>query len=251
MSKTVPAFGVMDIFSGKKALVIGGTGGIGRAVAIGLAERGAELTIHGGSSPERLENTLQAVRDNGGKAEGFLLSINSPMAAEDILSRLPKPDIIVCAWGPFKQGSLDTLNREFWQKTTENNLIFPGILVSLAIRGMMERHWGRILLFGGTNTDTIKGFITSSAYSAAKTALGVLAKSAAKTAGSLGVTCNVICPGLTDTEYTGEALLRYNREKSPGGKPLKPEQIAKAALDVLENPGINGAIIPVDQGLAL
>jgi hypothetical protein len=60
----------------------------------------------------------------------------------------------------------------------------------------------------------------------------------------------VLCPGLTDTEYTGEELRRYNREKSPGNT-LRAEQIAGAALVILENSGINGAVIPVDQGLVL
>ena len=133
----------------------------------------------------------------------------------------------------------------------DSNLVFPATMVSMVISGMIERNWGRILLFGGTNTDTIRGFITTTAYSAAKTALGVLAKSVAKSAGSRGVTCNVVCPGLTDTEYTGEELLRYNREKSPGGKPLQAEQIARSALTILENPAFNGAVIPVDQGIVL
>ncbi|MCL2472823.1 MAG: SDR family NAD(P)-dependent oxidoreductase [Treponema sp.] len=242
---------VTDTFSGRKALVIGGTGGIGRAVALGLAERGAELIIHGGSSRERLDSVITAIRKNGGKADGFLLSINNPAAADKILALCPDPDILVCAWGPFKQGALETLDNEFWQNMVESNLVFPGILVSKTIRGMMERNWGRILLFGGTNTDNIRGFTTTTAYSAAKTALGVIAKSAAKTGGSRGVTCNVVCPGLTDTEYTTAGQRQYNAEKSPGGEPLKSGQIARAALAILENPGINGALVSVDQGVVL
>ena len=252
-------------FSGRKALVVGGTGGIGRAVALGLAERGAEVTVHGGSSRQRLDDTVAALRAIGGKGDGFLLSINGPEAAEEILARYPGPDtptearlgrsspldILVCAWGPFIQGNLEGLDRELWQKMTDNNLVFPGILVSLVISGMIERNWGRILLFGGTNTDNIRGFTTTAAYSAAKTALGVIAKSVAKSAGSRGVTCNVVCPGLTDTEYTPEDLRRYNREKSPGNRPLRAEQVAQAALAVLENPGFNGAVVPVDQGIVL
>jgi 3-oxoacyl-[acyl-carrier protein] reductase len=244
---------------GKKALIVGGTGGIGRAVAIGLAEKGAELMVHGGSSRERLESTLKAVRESGAKGEGFLLSVDRPEAAtlstpaavEEILARSPQTDILVCAWGPFKQGSIEELNGEFWQSIVTSNLIFPGILVSRVLRGMMERNWGRILLFGGTNTDTIRGFTTTAAYSAAKTALGVLAKSAAKSCGSRGVTCNVLCPGLTDTEYISDAQSRYNLEKSPGGKPLNPQEIALAALAILENPCINGAVVTSDQGLVL
>ena len=252
-------------FSGKKALVIGGTGGIGKAVALGLAQKGAEVIVHGGSSQQRLDDTIAALRTICGKGEGFLLPINGPEAAAGILARVSAPgitaeaiqgrcsplDILVCAWGPFKQGSLETLDRDFWQYMAESNLVFPGVLVSMAISGMVERNWGRILLFGGTNTDTIRGFSTTTAYSAVKTALGVIAKSVAKSAGSCGVTCNVLCPGLTDTEYTGEALLRYNREKSPGGKPLSAEQIANSALAILENPGFNGAVVPVDQGIVL
>ncbi|MDR1802978.1 MAG: SDR family NAD(P)-dependent oxidoreductase [Treponema sp.] len=239
------------IFSGKSALVIGGTGGIGRAVALGLAERGAELTVHGGSSAAGLESTLRAVKERGAKGDGFLLHIEGAASAEEIVARAPAPDILVCAWGPFKREKLEALDRDSWQEMVESNLIFPGVLVSLCLRGMMKRNWGRILLFGGTNTDAIRGFTTTAAYSAAKTALGVLAKSTALAAASRGVTCNVLCPGLTDTEYTTGDLLRYNSEKSPGGKPLKPEQLALTALNILGDPSINGAVIPADQGIVL
>ena len=116
-------------FLGKKALVVGGTGGIGRAVALALAEKGAELMIHGGSSRERLEDTLGAIREKGAKADGFLLPIGGSLPAEEILARSPLPDILVCAWGPFKRGKLDSLDREFWQNMAENNLVFPGLLV--------------------------------------------------------------------------------------------------------------------------
>jgi NAD(P)-dependent dehydrogenase (short-subunit alcohol dehydrogenase family) len=243
--------GAKKVFAGRQALVVGGSGGIGREMALGLAERGARLTIHGGSSGERLKKTLEAVRAAGGEAEGFLCPAGVPGAAERILSQAPAPDILICAWGPFKQGALEVLDGEFWQNMVTGNLIFPGTIVSLAINGMIQRNWGRILLFGGTNTDTIRGFTSTAAYSAAKTALGVLAKSAAKTAGKRGVTCNVVCPGLTDTEYLDEKARKYNRERSPAGRALSVAEVAMGALNILENPGINGAVVPIDQGLTL
>jgi NAD(P)-dependent dehydrogenase (short-subunit alcohol dehydrogenase family) len=239
------------VFSGRKALVIGGSGGIGRETALALAERGARLTVHGGNSRERLEETLEAVRALGGEAEGFLCPADVPGGAERILARAPDPDILVCAWGPFKRGALESLDAQFWETMVAGNLIFPGTIVSLALCGMIKRKWGRILLFGGTNTDTIRGFTSTAAYSAAKTALGVIAKSAARTAGKQGITCNVICPGLTDTGYLDEEARAYNRERSPLGKALSPAEIALGAMWVLENPGINGAVVPVDQGLFL
>ena len=239
------------VFSNKKALVIGGTGGIGKAVALALAERGAELIIHGGSSQERLESTLKAIKGLGADVRGFLCPADASGAAERVLAGFPDPDILICAWGPFRQGSLETLNSDFWQEMVAGNLIFPGTLVSLILPGMLKKNWGRILLFGGTNTDIIRGFTTTTAYAAAKTALGVVAKSAARMGANCGLTCNVICPGLTDTEYLDENGLRYNREHSPGGLSLEPGEIARVCMAILENPGINGAIIPMDKGIIL
>jgi 3-oxoacyl-[acyl-carrier protein] reductase len=255
-------------FRGREALVIGGTGGIGREVALGLAERGARIILPGGSSPERLESALQAIRAAGGEAEGFLERADREDGAERILRQAAEraaprqeavpspapgwaPDILVCAWGPFKRAPLEHTGPEDWRYLTAHNLIFPGTIISLSLYGMMRRRWGRILLFGGTNTDTIRGYRTSAAYSAAKTALGVVAKSAARAGAPWGVSCNVVCPGLTDTEYLGQEEGGYNRERNPSGRALKPEEIARTALDILENPCINGAIVPVDEGLVL
>ncbi|MDR1058683.1 MAG: SDR family NAD(P)-dependent oxidoreductase [Treponema sp.] len=264
-------------FRGREALIIGGTGGIGRAMALGLAERGARIILHGGSSAERLESALRAIEAAGGEAEGFLERADQEDGAERILRQaarraaprnplggqdagippeegpLPKwaPDILVCAWGPFKRAPLEHTGGEDWRYVVTNNLVFPGAIVSLSISSMIRRNWGRILLFGGTNTDILRGYRTSTAYSAAKTALGVVAKSAALTGALWGVTCNVVCPGLTDTEYLDEAERSYNQERSPSGKALKPEDIALAALGIMENPRINGAVVPVDEGLLL
>jgi 3-oxoacyl-[acyl-carrier protein] reductase len=236
------------IFTGKHALVIGGTGGIGREVALGLAARGASLTIHGGHSAEKLEKVLEEARRSV-SAAGFLYSVdNLANAAAEILEKTgKKPDILVFAWGPFRKRSLQETKAEDWHFLVENNLILPGTLISAVLCDMIISKWGRILLFGGTNTAEIRGFSTTAAYSAAKTALGVLAKSVAKSAAA-GITCNVVCPGLTDTEYTSGEEQDFNRKKS-GGRVLAPKEIARVAFEILENPALNGAVIPVDGGI--
>ncbi|MDR2150235.1 MAG: SDR family NAD(P)-dependent oxidoreductase [Spirochaetaceae bacterium] len=236
-------------FYGRHALIIGGTGGIGKALAYELAQKGAAITVQGGSSQQRLDTTLSLLRSTGAVAQGFLSPITSSSTVQQVLACSAHPDILVCAWGPFKRGALETMSASDWHDLVWANLIFPGMLISTVLPEMVKRHWGRILLFGGTKTDTIRGFTTSAVYSAAKTALSVLAKSVVQQSAKDGICCNVICPGLTDTEYTDTEALRYNR--SHGLPPLNPKDIARVALTVLENPHINGAIIPVDQGLVL
>jgi len=261
------------VFAGKRALIVGGTGGIGRAVALGLAKKGAAVTITGANSPDRLEsalgelnatsNTLKnfvpsclcvgSSQDNATHS-GFLCRIGGPdgLSPEDAAAFILKKtdcDILVLAWGPFIRQPLHETKPQEWRDMAENNLIFPGIMVSFVLSDMIKKGWGRILLFGGTNTAGIRGFLSTAAYSAAKTALGVLAKSAARSAGKYGVACNVLCPGLTETEYTGAEERLYYRKKSPGGKALTPEEVSACALAVLENSAINGTIIPVDKGV--
>lgn len=238
-------------FSGRPALVVGGTGGIGAVMAQKLAERGARVTVHGGSSEDRLRRVLQGIAVAGGTAQGFLHPITSAESVESLFQRVPSPDILVWAWGPFLRKPLERCTSHDWEYLTRANFSWPGVLVSLSLRGMLDRGWGRILLFGGTNTDTIRGFTSTAVYSAAKTALAVVVKSTAKTAAERGVTCNMICPGFVDTEYLSEEARAYGKSKSPAHELLSPEDVAELGIQILLSPQINGAIISVDGGVTL
>lgn len=241
-------------FEGRKALVIGGSGGIGKAVSIELGRQGAEVVVHGGHSEERLCQTVSAVRDAGGSARGFLLALEDSQLQSQVpalLEAMPFPDILVCALGPFRRQSLEEMNYDAWAYMVTANLTLPGILVSSALKAMIEREWGRIILFGGTNTDQIRGFRSTVAYSSAKTALGVLAKSVALTAGSFGVSCNVICPGMVDTEYLTGTSRRYALEHAPGAALINPINLAHCIVDLMKDTTLNGAIIPMDGGIRI
>jgi len=237
-------------FAGRQALVIGGSGGVGAALSLRLAGLGAEVTVHGAHSRERLDRTVGTIIAAGGKAGGVLLPLDQGAAALRLLEQAPRADLLVCAWGPFSRRPLQECTVEDWEFLTFANLAIPGILVSAVLRDMMERAWGRILLFGGTNTDAVRGFSSTAAYSAAKTALSVLAKSAARTGSPYGVTCNVLCPGFVDTEYLDDAARVYARERAPGGKLLSAAAVADAAAGLLANGDINGAVVPVDGGFS-
>lgn len=128
------------------------------------------------------------------------------------------------------------------------NLAFPGALVSAVLPHMISSGWGRILLFGGTRTDTIRGFATNAAYAAAKTALASLAKSVALSYASSGITCNVICPGFIDAANLDSGTKKALAAKNPDGNLISPTDIAELAMILLKNGLYNGTVITADKG---
>ncbi len=241
-------------FSGRRALVLGGSGGIGRAVCLALARRGAELIVHGGSRAERLESTLVEARSAGSPAaRGFLLRIESPSDLLDLLPGLGRVDILAAAFGPFVRKSLAETAAADWERLALLDLALPGALCSALLPAMADRGWGRILLFGGSRTDGIRAYSSNAAYAAAKTGLAVLAKSLAAEGAASNVACLLACPGLVDTEYLDEAGRGRLRARAPGGRLLEPGAVAEAAVALLaaDPCPASGAVLSLDGGLVL
>ncbi len=209
------------------------------------------MVVHGGTSQERLDRTLAALRGSGAAADGFLLPIDSPRGAAELHRRVPDADIVVCAWGPFHRGGLADTTAEAWERAALLDLAFPGALAGAYVAGMAQAGFGRFLFFGGTATDTLRGFTTTAAYSAAKTGIGVLVKSIALEYAGRGVSAVAVCPGFVDTEYLTEAVRGDLRSGAPGGRLLAAGEIARLALDLLSSEASNGAVVPLDAGLDL
>jgi 3-oxoacyl-[acyl-carrier protein] reductase len=241
---------------GRRALVVGGSGGIGRAVALELGAAGAYLVVHGGSSRERLDSALAELAAAGSEAEGFLLELGKPGAGVsslvEALPALGRLDILVVAFGPFLRKSLAETGAADWERLALLDLALPGALASALLPGMAARGWGRILLFGGSRTDGIRAYSTNAAYAAAKTALAVLAKSLAAEGAPRGVGCVLACPGLVETEYLGDSERSALRASAPRGILLSPRDIAAAAVGLIaaEPCVASGAIISLDGGLS-
>jgi 3-oxoacyl-[acyl-carrier protein] reductase len=241
---------------GRRALVVGGSGGIGRALSLELGKRGASLVVQGGSSRERLDSCLSELREEGVAAEGLLMELDGgPGCIRGFVAALPslgRIDVLAVAFGPFLRRSLAETTAADWERLALLDLALPGALASSLLPAMSERGWGRILLFGGTRTDGIRAFSTNAAYAAAKTGLAVLAKSLAVEGGSRGVGCVLVCPGLVDTEYLGEAERVALRAHAPGGRLLAPGEVASAAVDLIaaEPCVASGSIVTLDGGLS-
>jgi NAD(P)-dependent dehydrogenase (short-subunit alcohol dehydrogenase family) len=239
---------------GKRALVMGGTGGIGRELARLLFSLGADIVVHG-RSEARIKGCLRAFAaefpGSPSRASGLAYEFSSgnwidfPALREDF----PAIDILIPAFGPFLQKPLAETLPGDWFHMAALNLALPGALVSAVLPGMLRRGYGRILLLGGTKTDEIRGFSTNPAYAAAKTGLGVLSKSVAMAAAGRDVFCLTVCPGYVDTEYLDEATRERLRARSPGEKLMSPAAFAQDALFLALSGAENGSIRRMDGGL--
>lgn len=235
-----------------RALVIGGSGGVGRSISYQLASMGAAVIVHGGHDAEKLERVVGYIRDRGGRARGLLRRLDR---ASDLLPDLEscgRIDILVVAFGPIVYADLASTTDADWERMASLNLALPGMLVSRTLPGMVQRGWGRIVLFGGPHGDTLRGFARIGAYAAAKAGLASLCKSAARQTRGRNVTVNMIAPGYVDTEFLTDAERELARKRSPRGKLIPAEHVARLAVQLVaaDDADINGACIAMDQGLA-
>ncbi len=222
-------------------------------MAEALAAEGASLCLHG-RSQDRLDAAIGACAAIGPKGlavRGIVADLADDKPLEALIKEAREADLLVLAYGPFVYKSLEDTLDEDWRRMASLNLALPGILSSNAARGMALRGFGRILFFGGTRTDAIRGYKLNAAYAAAKTGLGVLAKSLAQEYGKRGVSCAVLCPGFVDTEYISDTMRQSLIIRSPRGRLIRPEELGSAALGLLRGAMdlYNGALINADEGL--
>ena len=226
--------------TGKKAVVVGGTGGIGAAVSDMLRMRGAEVTSTGKSKGDIALDLSMFFSD----------SVNSEYIAkkELLISKVYNCDILCLCFGPFVQKSLTDTSFDDWKNVALLDYALQGFLTSTALRGMTERKYGRIILFGGTRTDQIRAYKTNSAYAGAKTGLSVLAKSVAAEYSRYNITCNVILPGFVNTEYLSNDLQNTLRVKMPSGKLIEKKIIADTLSFLIDTREISGVLLGIDEG---
>lgn len=237
----------------KSMLIVGGSGGIGAALAMKATQAGWNLTIHG-RDIQKLKHTLDACTalcTAGQNVSALQLELDTHVVPDLLVNAAKSCDAIVVAYGPFLMESLEETRPEDWAAMAWANLALPGMLASAAARAMASRDGGRILLFGGTRTETVRGFKKNAAYAASKTGLGVVVKSVAAEYASRGVSAALLCPGMVRTEYQDPAFRQRMDALSPRGSQSEPAAIASVALWLLSGgmDTCNGAIINADEGL--
>lgn len=235
----------------RRILIVGGSGGIGAAIGMALADQSVELVIHGGHDAERLRSLGDKLRASGCSTREILRPIERAEDGLDVLSESGEPDALVVSFGPFDEGSIEGTDVEQIRRQSELNYVLPAALIAAVLPGMRRRGHGRVLVFGTTFGDRLVGFRRTAFYAAAKTALASFVKSTARQTADIDVRCNMICPGYVVTEYHSEATGRRYAERMPGGTAQSAESVARLAKWLVseENQAVSGAIVPADRGL--
>jgi 3-oxoacyl-[acyl-carrier protein] reductase len=242
----------------KVALITGASGGIGRAVAIKLAENGATCIVHYNGNKKKAEETVKVIESLGGKAIIKKADVSNSDACKrmiaEIVDEFGKVDILVNNAGVTKDGLLVKMSESDFDEVIDINLKGAFNCTKFASKYMMKKRSGNII-----NMASISGIIGNAGqvnYSASKAGLIGMTKSLAKELATRNIRVNAIAPGFIETEMT-EKLSEKIREESvkqiPLGRFGKAEEVANVALFLAsEQSGyITGQVIRIDGGIVI
>lgn len=243
--------------SGKTAVVIGGTSGIGLAIARGLAEAGANV-IPTGRRPALVEAAAKEIRNRGSKSLVLACDITDDQAIETLLEAAVNEfggvDILVNSAGATKRSATLDLSLAEWNHILDTNL--TGTLRACRVFGrhMIERKYGRVINIASLGS--VLGLYEVTAYCASKAGVAALTKSLAIEWARFGVCVNAIIPGVFHTEMNAGMLKGTLRgqeflTRTPMGRFGELEELAGAAVFLASDAAsfVTGHLLAVDGGI--
>ena len=248
----------MTLLAGKTALVTGATRGIGKGIALKLAQQGSNVAFTFVSSVEKAKTFEAELSALGVKAKGYQSNAAHFAEAEilvnEIVTEFGNLDILVNNAGITKDNLLMRMTEEMWDEVMDTNLKSAFAMIKAVQRPMMKNRFGSIINI--TSVVGITGNAGQANYAASKAGMIGLTKSVAKELGSRNIRCNAIAPGFIETEMT-EALSDEVRAEWVKGIPLKrggsPEDVANAVLYLASDLStyVSGQTICVDGGMVM
>ena len=246
------------MLSGKVAVVTGASRGIGRTIAIKMAEAGACVVINYNGSADKAEAVRKEIEDKGGKASVYQCNVSDFAACEkfiqDVIAEHGRLDILVNNAGITRDGLLMKMTEEDFDAVLDTNLKGTFNCIRFSSRQMLKQRSGRII-----NLSSVSGVMGNAGqanYSASKAGVIGLTKATARELASRHITVNAIAPGFIETEMT-EVLSDSVKEEAVKQIPLgsfgKTEDIANLAVFLASEQAnyITGQVINVDGGMAM
>jgi len=243
---------------GKTCLVTGGSRGIGKAIAIRLAEFGADVAITYARSADAAEEVKKEIEGLGRKCKSIQADAVDLGRAEEVIGEIVddwgKIDVIVNNAGITKDNLILRMSEEQWDDVITTNMKSVFNYSKAAAKPMMRNRGGSIINI--SSVVGISGNAGQSNYSASKAGIIGFTKSYAKELASRNIRANVVAPGYILTDMTGELdekVLQGIKDETPLGRAGNPEEIADAVAFLSSDMStyITGEVIRVDGGMAM
>lgn len=242
--------------NGKTALVTGASRGIGRAIALRLAEDGANVAVIYAGSADKAEAVVNEITALGVNAKAYRCNVADSAAVNEtvkaVTNDLGKIDILVNNAGITRDGLMLRMKDEDFDAVLDTNLKGAFNMIRACYSGFIRKKSGRII-----NISSVSGIMGNAGqanYSASKAGVIGLTKSVARELASRGITCNAVAPGFIQTDMT-ENLGDNNPllNSIPLGRMGKPEDIAAAVAFLASDSAayITGEVLKVDGGLVI
>jgi 3-oxoacyl-[acyl-carrier protein] reductase len=233
------------------ALVTGGSRGIGKAVALALAEAGATVAVNYRERAMDAGAVVDAIRNNGGRAATFGADVSLSALVQgmvhDVERRLGPIDILVNNAGMAATRGIDDITEEDFDRAVAANLKSAFLCTQAVLPGMRARRWGRIVNVSSIGARIGAGSM-SVAYGASKAGLEGLTRAYALRLATEGVTVNAVAPGLVDTEM-GKPLIEAGvATRIPVKRAGTGHEIAQAVIFLVGNGYMTGQTIAVNGG---
>jgi 3-oxoacyl-[acyl-carrier protein] reductase len=236
-----------------RALVTGGSGGIGAAICQALADLGLAVIVHANQHIERAQQIATNICTTGGLASSVQFDLSDSQATATAMDRLLEHDainVVVHNSGTHDDAPMAGMSALQWQHVIEVNLNGFYRAVQPTLMGMARLRWGRVIAISSVAARI--GNRGQTNYAAAKAGLHGSIMSLSREMGGRGITANVIAPGLIDTSMTEHANLDAMLQLIPAGRLGTPVEVAALTAFLCSDSAayINGQVIGIDGGLA-
>lgn len=243
--------------NGKVVILSGGSRGIGRAIVIALAKKGAKVAFTYFQSPDPTEKIMEEIKDMTGCIKGYKVDIRNQQQIKDMVFKVVQEwetiDIIINNAGIRKDKTLAFMSSDDWNDVIQTNITGTFYFTQAGIFHLLKKKRGRVINI--SSISGISGIAGQTNYSSSKAAIIGFTRSLAKEVAPYGISVNAVAPGGVDTEMT-RSLRKNEMEKLLIGVPLGrmciSEEVAQVVSFLADSElcpdYLTGNVIPLDGG---